>query len=94
MDKLLRDKTVAGLEPGSAAETAGLREGQRVLGFSRIVPGDTSLPIDVTVQDFSGTHTVTFYPQGPPVAVPQYVPIKGADKAQARAWFGLPPASP
>lgn len=93
IDALLRDKTVAGLEQGSAAEQAGLREGQRVLGYNRIVPGDTAHPIELTVQDISGTHSVSFFPQGALVPVPQYVPVRGADPALARAWFGLPPAS-
>jgi len=90
---LLRDKTIAGLRDGSAAEGAGLREGQRVLGFSPIVPGDTGQPIEITIQDMSGTRSISFYPQGARVAVPQYAPIKGADKALTRAWFGLLPAS-
>jgi len=93
MNALLRDKAIAGLKDGSAAEAAGLREGQRVLGFSRIVPGDTGQPIDITVQDISGTHSVSFYPQGARAAVPQYVPVKGADKTLTRAWFGLPPGA-
>jgi len=93
IDTLLRDKTIAGLKDGSAAAQAGLREGQRVLGFSRIVLGDTSRPIDLTIQDITGTHSVSFYPQGARIAVPQYVPVKSADKALARAWFGLPASS-
>jgi len=93
INALLRDKTIAGLKDGSAAEGAGLREGQRVLGFSPIVPGDTGQPIEITIQDMSGTRSISFYPQGARVAVPQYVPIKGADKALTRAWFGLPPAA-
>ena len=91
IDALLRDKTITHLKGGSAAESAGLREGQRVIGYDRIVPGDTSRPIEITVQDISGTHTLSFYPQGASAAVPQYVPVKGADKTRTRAWFGLPP---
>ncbi len=89
-DALLRDKTIAGLKPGSAAEQAGLRDGLRVLGYDRIVFGDPNQRIDLTIQDITGTHEVSFYPQGARIAVPQYVPVKGVDSARTRAWFGLP----
>jgi len=59
-------KAITGLVPGSAAERAGLREGDSLRGVS-MTPGQAHAPVVISVADSSGTvREVHYLPQGKP----------------------------
>lgn len=60
-------KAIVGLVPGSAAERAGLREGDVVQGWS-IYFNKPEVPVEVTT---GGKH-ISYLPQGAPVDVPRF----------------------
>lgn len=60
-------KSIVGLVPGSAAERAGLREGDAVQGWS-IYFNKPEVPVEVTT---GGKH-ISYLPQGTPVSVPVF----------------------
>ena len=60
-------KSITGLVPGSAAERAGLREGDAVQGWS-IYFNKPEVPVEITT---GGKH-ITYLPQGAPVEVPVF----------------------
>ena len=68
----LRDRRVRGLIKGSAAEKAGLREGDHLAGWS--IQGDPDVPVKLSVQSGGSTQGITYYPRGKCVIVPQFRP--------------------
>ena len=73
-------KSVRGLRAGSAAEKAGLREGQALAGWS-VAFGNPDVPIEMTVREAGEERKLRWLPQGEPVSVPQVRAVAGADCA-------------
>jgi predicted metalloprotease with PDZ domain len=68
----LADRKVRGLVSGSAAEKAGLREGDRLLGWS--LQSDPDMPTRLQVQRGGRAETITYYPRGDKRVVLQFQP--------------------
>jgi len=66
-------KEVRGVRAGSAAERAGLKDGQRMTSLS-IAYGDPTRDIEVGVRDAGADAKLTWTPQGDPIDVPQVAP--------------------
>lgn len=65
-------KKVIGVTAGSEAYTAGLRDGQQLLGWS-INNGDSTKQVKLTIKTDTGRQTITYFPQGEKVSVQQFV---------------------
>lgn len=63
---------VAGVRDGSAAHVAGLRNGQRIAGFS-ISGQDVSTPVRATVIEAGVKRELEWLPHGAPITIPQIV---------------------
>lgn len=68
--KSLKDRKVRGLVGGSAAEKAGLREGDRLVGWS--IPGDSETVVKLSVQRAEHTSAISYYPRGKKRVVMQF----------------------
>jgi predicted metalloprotease with PDZ domain len=64
-------KVITGLVPGSAAQRAGLRDGDALAGFSAAI-GDASQPVKVTVRDGAGTRDIEYLPCVAALEVPSF----------------------
>ncbi|MBI5434927.1 MAG: hypothetical protein HZA52_18990 [Planctomycetes bacterium] len=69
---------VTGLRAGSAAERAGLREGDRLGGWS-VSFGDAGRPVELTVLDGATARKLEYLPCVDPREVPSFRPVGGAD---------------
>ncbi len=69
LDASLAAKTVKGLQPGSAAERAGLRNGDQLTGWS-IRWNDTHTPIELNVA--GRKETLSYLPHGRAMTAPQW----------------------
>jgi predicted metalloprotease with PDZ domain len=65
------DNKVFGVEPGSEAFKAGLRDGQELAGWSFNL-GDPSEEVRLTINAADGKRTLNYYPRGPAVSVQQF----------------------
>jgi predicted metalloprotease with PDZ domain len=65
------DKKVFGVEPGSEAFKAGLRDGQNLAGWS-FNSGDASKQVRLTISGEDGKRTLAYYPRGPGVSAQQF----------------------
>jgi predicted metalloprotease with PDZ domain len=65
------DKTIFGVEPGSEAFKAGLRDGQKLFG-SLIYYDDPSKQVKLTIKDEDGKRVLTYYPRGPSISLQQF----------------------
>lgn len=74
----LQDKRVRGLRPGSAAERAGLREDDELVGWS--IGGEADQPVELRVRRAGQIEIITYLPQGRRSDVLQFQP---ADEAPA-----------
>ena len=91
-DAAIARRTVAGVEPGSRAFWAGLRDGQEVVSCAPFTIGDPNQRLSLTVRENFVTKNVEFTPVGDSLVVPQYARDKNAAGNQASlAWFGNPP---
>jgi predicted metalloprotease with PDZ domain len=72
MEALANSRVVSAVRSGSAAEKAGIRNGQIVLERSEIRSGDPNSAISLTVRDATGEKAVTYFPRGPAIHVAQY----------------------
>ena len=70
LDASLAAKVVKGLQPGSAAERAGLRNGDQLTGWS-IRWNDTSTPIELSLADRK--EAVSYLPHGRAMTAPQWL---------------------
>lgn len=73
LESLLQKKVIAGVVPGSAAERAGLRNGQVLVQRKPIHITDPTKPVEMTVKDGEVERSITYLPtaaKGP--IVPQY----------------------
>jgi predicted metalloprotease with PDZ domain len=70
-------KRVMGVRPDSDAYKAGLRDGQRLVGWS-IYNGDPTKQVKLTIKTETGRQVITYYPQGTKLPVEQF--ILDADK--------------
>jgi predicted metalloprotease with PDZ domain len=73
-----RDKVVRGVKKGSAAEKAGLREGQALAGWS-VAIGQPDVPIEMTVREDGQDRVIRWLPKGAPVSVTQVRAVAGDD---------------
>jgi predicted metalloprotease with PDZ domain len=65
------DNKVLGVEPGSGAFRAGLRDGQELTGWSFDL-GDPSEQVRLTINAEDGKRTLTYYPRGSEVSLQQF----------------------
>ena len=65
------DKIVFGVEAGSEAWKAGLRDGQRLVGWS-IHNGDASKEVRLTIQTPDGEHVLRYYPHGADISIQRF----------------------
>lgn len=73
LESLRTKKIIAGVEEGSAAFQAGLRNGQIVVKRSAIYPGDATKQIEITIKDSEGEIAIKYYPASRnTVSVPEY----------------------
>lgn len=72
-ERSTKERAVRGLVPGSAAEKAGLVEGQALAGWS-IHFGDAAAPVTLTVRTEDGKAKLTYLPASEPRPVPQFRP--------------------
>jgi len=70
-DASRRDRIVTGVRENSNASSAGLREGQKIKGWS-IYHGNPDKQVKLDVVDNGERKTVTYLPRGSPVAVQQF----------------------
>ena len=68
----LKEKKVRGLVRGSAAEQAGLREGDALVAWN--LPGDPDEPVKLKVRREGAEQLITYYPRGERRVVMQYQP--------------------
>jgi predicted metalloprotease with PDZ domain len=88
--KSLATGVVGGVEPDGPAYRAGLRDGQKVLGYG-IYRGDVAHDSAVTIRDDDGTpRQIAYRPAEGEIRVPLYRVVDGArDDDSCRRWFGL-----
>lgn len=65
------DKLVSGVEPGSEAWNAGLRDGQKLMSWSFNF-GDASTQVRLKIKTAQDAQTLAYYPRGPEVSVQQF----------------------
>jgi predicted metalloprotease with PDZ domain len=65
-------KQVVGVKPDSEAYKAGLRDGQKLLGWS-IYNGDPIRQVRLTIKTDNGKQVLAYYPQGFKVPIQQFV---------------------
>jgi predicted metalloprotease with PDZ domain len=85
----LEAHVVRGVVRGSAAERAGLRDGQKVRGGS-VWFGDLSRDARIDIEDAGGRRSIVYSPRGPKEMVPQYrldAAAVARDRAACLAWF-------
>ena len=86
----LKAGVLLGVEPGSAAEAAGLRNGLLLRGDA-LAPGDASQPVWLRLQDGSGPVVdVRYLPAAPPLRdLPRYESVPQAlQRPDCQAWLG------
>jgi predicted metalloprotease with PDZ domain len=66
-----QDRVVFGVEPGSEAYKAGLRDGQKLVGWSFSF-GETSKEVRLTMVTDHGDQVLKYYPRGPEVSLQQF----------------------
>lgn len=71
----LADRVVKGVQPGSAAAKAGLRNGEQLLGWS-LRWNDTTSPVELTLKDRA--EPLRYLPRGAEAMAPQLVPAQTA----------------
>ncbi|HXE75848.1 MAG TPA: hypothetical protein VNN18_09480 [Candidatus Xenobia bacterium] len=90
--RLRAEKIIAGVQPGSAAYDAGLRDGQVVLRRSPIYLGDPAKPVEITIQDGAEERLHRYFPASrEPVGVPQFALRPGSgerERAETLSWLG------
>ena len=71
-ERLLSQRIISGVKPGSAAFQAGARDGQHVTGIS-IWWNDVLQPVKLTVRTEGGSKAIEYYPRGQSIGpVPQF----------------------
>ena len=68
-------RTDPGVPGSAAAHEAGLRDGQKLMGFS-IQFGQTDKAVELTVDDAGTKKEIRYLPRWTPAEVPHYVPVK------------------
>jgi predicted metalloprotease with PDZ domain len=63
LDRTRAEGVIRGVTPGSAAERAGLREGERLAGLS-LRPGRADVAVEVTVGEPGAERSVSYLPRG------------------------------
>lgn len=71
IDASIDSKVVTGVQPGTAAHSAGLRDGQPILAWS-IYQGDPDRQFEMTVHEQRQPRPIRFYPRGKAIKVPRY----------------------
>lgn len=65
------EKRVRNVDPEGAAYRAGLRDGQRVAGYS-VAYGDTERPIKLVILEGDAEKAISYFARGASVTIPQY----------------------
>lgn len=73
-DRTLAERKIRGLRPGSAAERAGLREGEPLAGVS--LHDDPDRKVLLKVKRGGKTVPVEYFPRGPSASVVQFSPVR------------------
>jgi predicted metalloprotease with PDZ domain len=81
-------KQVVGVKPDSEAYKAGLRDGQKLLGWS-IYNGDPTKEVRLTIKTDNGKQVLTYYPQGPKTPIQQFVVDAGEDSPKSEACSAI-----
>lgn len=63
--------SITNVQTGTRAHGAGLRNGQRLVGWS-VTHGEADKPVSLTVLEDGKEKTISFLPQSAPVTVPQF----------------------
>lgn len=71
-DATQKEKKLVAVREGSAAHRAGLRDGQRLAGWSMAL-GDSEREVELTILDGDQRRVVRYLPQGQPIDVPAFV---------------------
>lgn len=77
-DRSQQEKTITGVRPGSAADAAGLRDGQSLAGWS-VQSGRTDRQAIIRVRDGEQTREITYWPRGAGIEAPRFRPSSSAD---------------
>ena len=83
-DAAFKAGAIVGVREGSAAHAAGLRNGQRLHGYSATL-GDPSQPAEMTVEIDGVLTKLAYLPRGPVRAVPQFHVVPGREKLAANS---------
>lgn len=70
-DASVKAKEIVGVREGSPAYEAGLRNGQRVAGYSAHF-GNANHPVEVTIKEDGGPRKVEYLPRGPGIETPRF----------------------
>lgn len=73
-----REKKVVGVRSDSPAHKAGLRDGQKLAGWS-MMHGNSDYEVKLTILDGDQRKEISFLPQGKPVEVPFVAPREAAE---------------
>jgi predicted metalloprotease with PDZ domain len=66
-----KERKVVGVRPGSAAERAGLRNGQALTGWS-LEPGNPDREVELTFLEDNNRKVIRYLPQGDPIEIPAF----------------------
>ncbi|MBL8878272.1 MAG: hypothetical protein JNG88_04050 [Phycisphaerales bacterium] len=81
-DKTLKARKVIGLKPGSAAEKAGLREGDELAGWD--VYTDADQETTLTIRRDGKVKKISFYPRGESRGAVQFAPAASAPQTEKK----------
>jgi predicted metalloprotease with PDZ domain len=74
---------LVGVYPESRAYAAGLRDGQKIRGWSVHI-GDPSREVELTLEEAGTQRKVRYLPQGKPTPTPQFNELPGATQEDCR----------
>jgi predicted metalloprotease with PDZ domain len=81
-------KQVVGVKPDSEAYKAGLRDGQKLLGWS-IYNGDPMKQVRLTIKTDNGKQVLTYYAQGPKTPIQQFILDTGENSLKPEACLAI-----
>ncbi|MGE0478952.1 MAG: hypothetical protein AB7Q17_00645 [Phycisphaerae bacterium] len=88
-ERSLQQQKIIGLKRGSAAERAGLREGDEMLGYSLLA--DPEKQSELKVMRKGELRTIRYFPRGPAVEALQFKPAESATRGDDLPADGIRP---
>lgn len=79
-ERSLKERRIIGLKPGSAAEKAGLRENDELVGWD--VYGDADQEATLKVRRGDKVRTISYYPRGESREAVQFTPARPASRSR------------